>query len=46
MSADSAFPNTAPPRIHGRLLKLGIELTQFEQMIAAIGRVLSDAQEA
>ncbi len=26
--------------------QLGIELSQFEQMIAAIGRVLSDAQEA
>ena len=26
--------------------QLGIELTQFEQMIAAIGRVLRDAQEA
>jgi hypothetical protein len=25
---------------------LGIELSQFEQMIAAIGRVLQDAQEA
>jgi len=25
---------------------LGIEVSQFEQMIAAIGRVLSDAQEA
>ena len=26
--------------------QLGIELSQFEQMIAAIGRVLQDAQEA
>ena len=26
--------------------QLGIEVTEFEQMIAAIGRVLSDAQEA
>jgi len=26
--------------------QLGIELSQFEQMIAAIGRVLCDAQEA
>jgi PadR family transcriptional regulator, regulatory protein PadR len=26
--------------------QLGIELTQFDQMIAAIGRVLQDAQEA
>ena len=26
--------------------QLGIELSEFEQMIAAIGRVLSDAQEA
>jgi len=26
--------------------QLGIELSQFEQMIAAIGRVMSDAQEA
>ena len=26
--------------------QLGFELTQFEQMVAAIGRVLSDAQEA
>ena len=26
--------------------RLGIELSQFEQMIAAIGRVLQDAQEA
>jgi transcriptional regulator len=26
--------------------QLGIELSQFEQMVAAIGRVLSDAQEA
>jgi len=26
--------------------QLGIELSQFEQMIAAIGRVLSDTQEA
>lgn len=26
--------------------QLGIELSQFEQTIAAIGRVLSDAQEA
>lgn len=26
--------------------QLGIELSKFEQMIAAIGRVLSDAQEA
>jgi transcriptional regulator len=26
--------------------QLGVELTQFEQMIAAIGRVLQDAQEA
>ena len=26
--------------------QLGVELTQFEQMIAAIGRVLKDAQEA
>jgi transcriptional regulator len=26
--------------------QLGIELTQFEQMIAAISRVLADAQEA
>ena len=26
--------------------QLGIELSQFEQMIAAIGRVLTDAQEA
>ena len=26
--------------------QLGVELTQFEQMIAAIGRVLRDAQEA
>ena len=26
--------------------QLGIEVSQFEQMIAAIGRVLSDAQEA
>src|SRR5580658_9325336 len=26
--------------------QLGIELTQFDQMIAAIGRVLDDAQEA
>ena len=26
--------------------QLGIELSQFEQMIAAIGRVLHDAQEA
>ena len=26
--------------------QLGVELSQFEQMIAAIGRVLSDAQEA
>ena len=26
--------------------QLGVELSQFEQMIAAIGRVLSDVQEA
>jgi len=26
--------------------QLGIEVSQFEQMIAAIGRVMSDAQEA
>src|SRR6202166_3677212 len=26
--------------------QLGLELSQFEQMIAAIGRVLSDTQEA
>ena len=26
--------------------QLGLEVTQYEQMIAAIGRVLSDAQEA
>jgi DNA-binding MarR family transcriptional regulator len=26
--------------------RLGIEVSEFEQMIAAIGRVLSDAQEA
>jgi hypothetical protein len=26
--------------------QLGIELSRFEQMIAAIGRVLTDAQEA
>ena len=26
--------------------QLGIEVSEFEQMIAAIGRVLSDAQEA
>jgi PadR family transcriptional regulator PadR len=26
--------------------RLGIEVSQFEQMIAAIGRVLDDAQEA
>src|SRR4029079_19543715 len=26
--------------------QLGIEMSQFEQMIAAIGRVMSDAQEA
>jgi PadR family transcriptional regulator, regulatory protein PadR len=26
--------------------RLGVEVSQFEQMIAAIGRVLSDAQEA
>jgi PadR family transcriptional regulator PadR len=26
--------------------QLGIELSQFEQMVAAIGRVLQDAQEA
>jgi PadR family transcriptional regulator PadR len=26
--------------------QLGIELSQFEEMITAIGRVLSDAQEA
>ena len=26
--------------------QLGIELSQFEEMIAAIGRVLTDAQEA
>jgi DNA-binding PadR family transcriptional regulator len=26
--------------------QLGIELTQFDQMIAAIGRVLQDVQEA
>ena len=26
--------------------QLGIELSEFEQIIAAIGRVLSDAQEA
>src|SRR6202046_2082105 len=26
--------------------QLGVELSQFEQMIAAIGRVLEDAQEA
>ena len=26
--------------------QLGVEVSQFEQMIAAIGRVLSDAQEA
>jgi hypothetical protein len=26
--------------------QLGIELSQFEQIIAAIGRVLTDAQEA
>ncbi len=26
--------------------QLGLEVTRFEQMIAAIGRVLSDAQEA
>jgi PadR family transcriptional regulator PadR len=26
--------------------QLGIELSEFQQMIAAIGRVLSDAQEA
>ena len=26
--------------------QLGIEFSQFEQMIAAIGRVLTDAQEA
>jgi DNA-binding PadR family transcriptional regulator len=26
--------------------QLGVELTQFDQMIAAIGRVLRDAQEA
>ena len=26
--------------------QLGVELSEFEQMIAAIGRVLSDAQEA
>jgi transcriptional regulator len=26
--------------------RLGVEVSEFEQMIAAIGRVLSDAQEA
>src|SRR6202046_4094746 len=26
--------------------QLGVEVTQFEQMVAAIGRVLKDAQEA
>jgi hypothetical protein len=26
--------------------QLGVELSEFEQMIAAIGRVLSDVQEA